>query len=690
LRDACRLDPCPESAAITGWIRAHSADLARVVGADLSRADNPVFDLSVGGGELGVSDPTDADGFTDLLFDRLRAAGAEVGIGRYGEARLCYVADRFDADSDGMPERRTIHLGIDLFQEPGSPVFAPLDGTVHGLANNDEPLDYGPTILLRHETDDGSSFYTLYGHLTEDSLRELRPGLPIRKGQRIAAIGAPPVNGGWPPHLHFQLIVDVLNEQGNFPGVATPSTRRVWKSICPDPNAILRIPVELLCSGSMGRDEILAERERHLGPSLSLSYRKPLELVRGRGARLYDPEGRAYLDAVNNVPHVGHCHPRVVEAGRRQMGVLNTNTRYLHESLARYTSRLAGLLPEPLEVCYLVCSGSEANELALRLARAHTGRRDVIVVEGGYHGNTQALIDVSSYKFDGPGGEGAPPHVHVTPLPDGYRGPYRGAGAETGRRYATHVADAADEAARRGGGVGAFLCEPLPGCAGQIVPPDAYLQECYAHVRSAGGVCIADEVQVGFGRVGSHLWAFETQGVVPDIMTLGKPIGNGHPLAAVVTTREIAESFANGMEYFNTFGGNPVSCAVGLAVLDVIRDERLQRNASRAGSLLKEGLLGLKERHPLIGDVRGLGLFLGVELVLDRETLEPAAERAAYVAERMKERGVLLGTDGLFRNVLKIKPPLVFDERDAARLLETLDDVLGESWLRGRRPTVGP
>ncbi|WP_456427817.1 aminotransferase class III-fold pyridoxal phosphate-dependent enzyme [Rhodocaloribacter sp.] len=426
-------------------------------------------------------------------------------------------------------------------------------------------------------------------------------------------------------------------------------------------------------------EEILRLRARHLGPSLSVSYRTPLKIVRGEGAYLFDESGRAYLDCVNNVCHVGHGHPRVVEAACRQMAALNTNTRYLHDHLVDYAVRLTATLPDPLRVCFFVNSGSEANDLALRLARAHTGGTDVVVLDGAYHGNLSSLIEISPYKFDGPGGAGAPPHVHKAAMPDPYRGPYRRDDPEAGAKYAAHVREAVGALQASGRRLAAFFAEPILSCGGQIVPPEGFFREAYACVRAAGGVCVADEVQVGFGRAGSHFWAFETHGAVPDVVTMGKPIGNGHPMAAVVTTPEIAASFANGMEYFNTFGGNPVSCAVGLAVLDVIEEEGLQANARRVGTYLTERLTALMARHPLVGDVRGRGLFLGVELVRDRATLEPAAEAAAEIVNRAKERGVLLSTDGPLHNVLKIKPPLVFSTNDADRLVDTLDAVLTET-----------
>ena len=428
----------------------------------------------------------------------------------------------------------------------------------------------------------------------------------------------------------------------------------------------------------MRPDEILRLRARFIGRALSVSYREPLKIVRGEGQYLYDDEGRAYLDCVNNVCHVGHCHPRVVEAVARQMATLNTNTRYLHDYLVEYARRLAQTMPGELEVCFFVCSGSEANELALRLARSATGRRDVIVVDGAYHGHTTGMIDISPYKFDGPGGEGRPAHVRVAPMPDGYRGTHRYEDPEMAARYAAGVAAAITEARADGREIAAFFCESMLGCAGQIVLPDGYLREAYRRVRKAGGVCVADEVQVGFGRVGSHFWAFETQGVVPDIVALGKPIGNGHPIGAVVTTQRVAEAAYTGMEYFNTFGGNPVSCAAALAVLDVIEEENLQARAAEVGARLKSNLASLAADHPIIGDVRGLGLFLGIELVRDKASLTPAPREAAETVERMKDRGVLLSTDGPLENVIKIKPPLVFSRDNADLLAAGLDEVLSE------------
>jgi 4-aminobutyrate aminotransferase-like enzyme len=424
--------------------------------------------------------------------------------------------------------------------------------------------------------------------------------------------------------------------------------------------------------------DLLERRRRLLGPSLSLSYREPLHIVRGEGAYLYDADGRQYLDCVNNVAHVGHAHPRVVEAGAAQMRVLNTNTRYLHENVLAYTERLLALLPDHLEVAFFTNSGSEANELALRLARAATGRADVACVDVAYHGNTQRLVEISPYKFNGPGGAGQREDVQVVPLPDSYRGAHRGDGPEVGSVYLREAQAVLAERASEGHAAGAVIAEAIPSVAGQIVPPEGWLAGLFDAGRAVGAVPIADEVQVGFGRVGVDMWAFGAQGARPDIVTMGKPIGNGHPLGAVVTTRAIAEAFANGMEYFNTFGGNPVSAAIGLAVLDVIADEGLQEHARVTGDGLLAGLRGLQERHEPIGDVRGMGLFVGFELVRERATREPDASLATELVNRAATRGVLLSTDGPDHNVIKIKPPLVFSDADADRLVETVDEVLAE------------
>ncbi len=677
-RAACDMTPCPASPAIVDWLSRSAGACGPVVDIDLER-EAVVLDASVGTLEWGtLAEIRNIEGLSKRVGYRLAAAGARVAIGRYNEARLLYAGDRFVVPGIDGPERRTVHLGIDVFAAPGTEVFAPCDGIVHSIADNEGALDYGPTVVLEHTPPQGPVFYTLYGHLGRASLKELSPGQSIPKGRPIATIGTPDENGGWPPHLHFQIIADMLDQLGEFRGVAAASRRSVWTSLCPDPNLILKIPQACFPPEPDTASSIAATRRQHLGGSLSVAYERPLHIVRGFLQHLYDADGRQYLDAVNNVPHVGHCHPRVVHAGQAQMAVLNTNTRYLHQNITRYVERLCATFPEPLRVCFFVNSGSEAGELALRLARAHTGSRATVVLDGAYHGNTQSMVAISPYKYDGPGGAGRADFVRKIPMPDTYRGPHRRTDSAAGAKYGGYVRSAVADLMSGGLKRPAFIAESLMGSSGQIELPEGFLREAYGHIREVDGVCIADEVQVGFGRVGSHFWGFQTQAVVPDIVVLGKPMGNGHPMGAVVTTPEIAASFDNGMEYFSTFGGNPVSCAIGLAVLDVLSGESLQANALETGAYFRRGLEGLAERHLLIGDVRGRGLFLGVECVADRHTLQPAGRQTAYVCNRLRDRGVLTSVDGPLHNVLKIKPPMVFTRADADRFVETLDGILGE------------
>jgi 4-aminobutyrate aminotransferase-like enzyme/Ser/Thr protein kinase RdoA (MazF antagonist) len=684
-RYASKLDPCPQSKEIVNWIKLHREEFGSILENDFAKISHIVLDHSIGSLELSdIDDLENKEAFAELIFNKMKNANAKIGIGRYNEARSYYTSELFKSESDEGLEYRTIHLGMDLFLKPNDPIYAPLDGKIHSFQNNSGNLDYGPTIVLEHELNGGKlKFFTLYGHLSLESLNEIFKGMIVKKGDLIANIGSFEHNGGWPPHLHFQIITDMLGRKGDFTGVVSENHRDIWLNISPDPNLILKIPEESFPKKSLTKDEILNLREQLIGPSLSISYKKPLKIVRGYRQYLYDESGRPYLDCVNNVCHVGHCHPAVVTALQKQAAVLNTNTRYLHDNLVRYAQRLCATLPEPLSACFFVNSGSEANELALRLARTHTKQRDFIVIDHAYHGNTSLLIDISSYKFDGPGGEGPPSYVHKVVMPDIYRGKYKAHDADAGKKYAEDVKDKIKKIHNMGKRIAAFICEPIMSCAGQIVFPKNYLKEAFRHVRGAGGVCIADEVQIGFGRVGTHFWGFQTQDVVPDIVTMGKPMGNGHPLAAVITTPEIANSFNTGMEWFNTFGGNPVSCAVGIAVLDVIDNEQLQEHALKVGNYLKNRLIKLKDKHSVIGDVRGVGLFIGVELVLDRETLEPAPKQAAYVVERMKEHGILLSRDGPKKcpSTIKIKPPLVFTEEDADFLVDTLDKVLAEDFM---------
>ena len=665
IRQACGHEPCPNGARVAEWCRRRKGSFAPVVAAAPSATTT--FDFSTTSSAWIFRDPSDPDRSARQIERKMREEGAEAGIGRYAEVRLAYQGAQYETGS----QRRTVHLGVDVFQPPGSPVFAPLDGVARSVADYDAPYDYGPTVLLEHAPEDGPSFCTLYGHLSRASIRELPVGSTVRAGEKIGVVGTSEENGGWAPHAHVQIVADRMDIEGAFPGVAAPWCQEAWMAVSPDPSDLLGLPASARAPRAPDAPELLSRRRERLAPSLRVSYRKPLCIHRGQGAFLYDRDGQPFLDTVNNVAHVGHAHPRVAEAVARRLRVLNTNTRYLYDELNRYAERLAARLPERLSVCFFVNSGSEANDLALRIARAHTGFRGVAALEQAYHGHLSSLIAISSYKFDGRGGEGRPPHAHIAPTPD----PYRNAWTAD-----DHVAALRRTLAAAPEGVAAFIAESAMGCAGQVFFPDGYLRKAFEAAREAGAVCIADEVQTGFGRMGDAFWAFERQGAEPDIVTMGKPIGNGYPLGAVATTPELAQSFDTGMEYFNTFGGSPASCAAGLAVLDAIEEEGLAERAQARGKQFLDGLTELAASREIIGDVRGCGLFLGVELVADRASKEPAGEAASRAVERMRDEGVLASVDGPYGNVLKIKPPLVIDASGVDRYVETLDRILGEDF----------
>lgn len=418
-------------------------------------------------------------------------------------------------------------------------------------------------------------------------------------------------------------------------------------------------------------EPLLERRRRLLGPAYRLFYDDPVHLVRGEGVWLHDADGRRYLDMYNNVPHVGHCHPRVVQAVSEQISRLNTHTRYLHESVLDFAERLTATLPDELGTAMFSCTGSEANELALRIARACTGGTGVIVVDNAYHGNTSALAPIST-SYDS--GDDKPIDVETVPAPDTYRGEFRG--EDAGARFAEHIERAVESLNARGVQPAAFMIDTIVSSNGVLDVPDGYLRRAAEIVRDAGGLFIADEVQAGFGRTGKSFWGFEPHGFVPDIVTMGKPIGNGHPLAATVTRTDLIERFADRTKYFNTFGGNPVSAAAGSAVLDVIDDEGLQQNALDVGAYLIERIHGLSSRHEVIGDVRGSGLFIGVDLVSDRESRTPATAEAGRAINALREHGVLTSTIGKHANILKLRPPMCLTTDDADYFLERLDGVL--------------
>jgi 4-aminobutyrate aminotransferase-like enzyme/Ser/Thr protein kinase RdoA (MazF antagonist) len=680
-RHACGLEPVPGAGRLTDWLETHRDDISPIIDVASAEAPPHVLDLGIGSVLLGAN-PEHSHGrqLAETIRCELRRVGSRVGIGRHDEARLTAAAYQSIGKDAPPAELATIHIGVDIYADAGTPVRAPLPATVHGVTHRSGSDDSDARVILRHQSGDGATFYTLYRHLLAGSTAGLTEGQRLEPGHLIGKVGSAeptrPVEGNL-AYLHFQLATDLLDEKQGLPAMVPASLREIWRALSPSPNGFLgiaadRFPLEWSLA------ETLEQRGDLLGGSLSISYRKPLKIVRGWRQYLYDDTGRPYLDVFNNVPLVGHGHPRIVDAVCGQLRLLNTNTRYLHDNILRYAQRLTQLLPRSLRVCYFVNSGSEANELAIRMARTHTSAKDVVVLENAYHGNTATVTDISPYKFNGPGGGGQKPWVHVAPIPDDYRGPYRRGEPGLAKRYAAQVTKILGDMQSRGRRLAAYIAESVPSVGGQVFFPAGYLAEVYRLVRAAGGVCIADEVQVGFGRLGSHFWGFETQNVVPDIVVLAKPIGNCFPLAAVVTTPQIAASFHNGMEFFSTYGGNPVSCAAGLAVLDVLQDEGLQANALRVGDYFMEALHDLQLRHPLIGDVRGLGLFLGIDLVTDRETRTPATRQADHIVNRLRQRGVLAGTDGPYHNVIKLRPPLIVSTEDVDLFVETLNKTLRE------------
>ncbi len=605
------------------------------------------------------------------------AAGA--AIGRYLEPRVPETAAR-DRPRGPQAEPATLQLGIELFAPAGTTVQAPLAGEVDWAGVRPGDPGNGISAGVRHAYD-GEVFWTSYRHLDPGCLKTLVPGRRVEAGEALGTVAKPAGGGDPPPHLQFQVLLGRL--RGQPPRRASATDLPVLSALSADPLDFFGLGPEARVRPEVREEHggrLLEARRRRFSDALSISYDIPIRVVRGRGARLYDDTGRDYLDMVNNVAHVGHAHPRVADAIARQAALLNTNTRYLYRQLTDYAERLAETFPAPLEVVFLTNSGSEANDLALRIARAHLGRQETLVFDGGYHGNLTSLIEVSPYKLDGRGGRPGPAWLHRLPMPDGYRGRFR---EGDGNFPASLIADA--ESRVRRAGPATLIGEAILSCGGQIVPPPGYLGALYRAVRSAGGVIMADEVQTGFGRTGPDFWAFlavqeNGERLTPDIVTLGKPAGNGHPLGAVVTSRELARSFETGMEYFNTFGGNPVSCAAGLAVLDVIREERLAEHAAAVGGQLFGGLTALASRYPILGQVRGRGLFLGFEMVRDPSSREPATEEARRLVNRLRDFGILNSTDGPDANVIKLKPPLPFSSADAAHYLEVLETVLEEQF----------
>lgn len=674
-RQSCNYTAHPSEEKFHNWAVQHTFRLTDLFPSE-EKEDIHLLDLKVSSIWMGSRHEFNDLSLFEYRINQLQKEHPKKLIaGGYCEPRPLYTSNAYDKEGNSGPESRTIHLGIDFWLPAATPVHALFDAEVFTATNDAGYKEYGGLIILKHCEED-ITFFTLHGHLSEASAKQWNVGDTLKKGDCIGYLGIPEENGIWSPHLHFQVMLSMLDYKLDFPGVTYFDQVNVWKSICPNPNLLFKND-HLNTQYNLSNERIIDFRREHLGKGLSLSYDEPLHIVRGDGPYLIDTFGRKYLDTANNVNHVGHQHPKVVAAGQKQMSLLNTNTRYLHEELVNYTTALLKKFPKELSVVHIVNSGSEANELALRMAKAATGQKDMLAIEVGYHGNTNAVMDVSSYKFAAKGGSGQPETTHILPLPYPFRGKYQG--EDCGSKYAAHAQIHIENLQKKGRGIAGFIGESLISCGGQIQPPKNYFKEVYQYVREAGGICIADEVQTGFGRMGSTFWAFEQYDVIPDIVTLGKPAGNGHPLALVVCTEAVANAFNTGMEFFNTFGGNPVSCAIGRTVLEVIEEENLQQNALKTGSFLKNELQALQKEFPIIGDVRGDGLFLGFELVDSHK--KPLPDHAAYLANSMKRLGILISTDGPDYNVIKIKPPLVFNRDHAKELIFRLKSVFNEDYM---------
>ena len=596
--------------------------------------------------------------------------------GGYLEPRILYNTNNYSRPGNNGIENRTIHLGIDFWLNKNTPIHAFIDGVVVVKTNNNSKKGYGGLVILEHKVKN-LKFYSLYGHLCNIKRLKIKIGDKIKKGSEIGVVGNYNVNGNWAPHLHFQLILSLLDFKTDFPGVCYYSEKSIWSSICPDPNKIFKS--KNLNTNNQDSNEVLINlRKKYLGKNLSLSYNKPIKFVRGKDQYLIDDNGRKYLDTVNNIAHVGHENENVVKAGQKQMAILNTNTRYLHPNLIRLSEEILKTFPKKLSTIYFVNSGSEANELAIRLMKNYTGQNDIIVFEGGYHGSTNSTIEISNYKYMGEGGKGESKHIHSIPMPDIFRGKYTG--LESSKEYVNEVAKKVGKIKSKGKSIAGMIIEPIISCGGQIELPNNFLKNTYQIIKKNKGLLISDEIQTGFGRVGEKFWGFQLHDVIPDIVTLGKPMGNGHPIGAVVCTKEIADKFNNGMEFFSSFGGNPVSCSIALSVLDELKKNKLQKNAEIIGNYIKSELKKVSKEFPIISNVRGKGLFLGFELTSNK--LNPLPDQTSYLVNRMKELGILMSSDGIDKNVIKIKPPLVFNKDNTDTLIYFLRKVLKEDPMK--------
>lgn len=675
LRSVCELPVTDGADRVLKFLDERRGNFANLMGQSL--ADSPM-------GSLSVENSTWPQNPFHMPLSEAARVGEEfddngaIWLGHYNEPRLIYAEPAFRNGPWLASDRRTVHIAVDGFAPTGTPLFAPMEATVHAVEYRDAHLDYGGVVILRHETPDGDSFFTLFGHLDPEVCGRLTIGQQLASGEEFCRLGDQTQNGGWAPHVHFQLALTTDGMEDDWPGVADPDEMPLWGAICPNPAALLNLTDEKVLYSPTDKHAVEDDRRDQFSKNLSLTYTDPIMLMRGWQHHVFDEWGRPYLDAYNNVPHVGHAHPSIQAVAADQLKRINTNTRYLHPAQTALAEKIRSKLPAKFEVCYFVNSGSEANELALRLARAHTGAKGIVTPNHGYHGNTTGAIDISAYKFDAAGGVGQSDWVELIEVADDYRGSFTRDDPNRAKKFADLADVAIERLVNSKHGLSGFIAETFPSVGGQIIPPPGYLAEVYGKIRTAGGVCIADEVQTGLGRLGEFYFGFEHQEATPDIVVLGKPIGNGHPIGIVITTRAIADSFAKGPEFFSTFGGSTLSCRIAKEVLDIVDDEALQDNAIQQGARLIANLISLQETHECIGDVRGMGLFIGVDLVKDQTTKEQATDIASYVKNRMRDHRILIGSEGPFDNILKIRPPLTIKSDDIDMITQTLDKILIE------------
>ncbi len=634
------------------WRAAHG-ELARAVampGPALPRPPEPASQLiAIPHDTPSVDQSVTADTFEPEAWNLADGVRRQLvdgwGVGRYDEGRLGTVGDG------------GVSTGIEVFAPAGTPVFAPVGGRI-SCADDVLCLDLDDTWRL---------------HLSGVQISDpLTPA--VAAGDVLGTVAAA---SDAAPALTVQLVAD----PDHRPPVVAPAERG-WRHTTADPQlwwATEAIP-GVDPDSSDDAAALLARRDAVVAPAQEFYYDNPPRIERGRRHHMFDTNGRRYVDMVNNVTILGHSHPAIERAVSRQLRLINTNSRFHYASMVEFSERLAALLPDPLDTVFLVSTGSEANEVALRLMRAATGSREILAVRSAYHGWTTGTDEVTTAINDNPqAADTRPPWVHVVESPNPYRGPHRG--ADAGARYAADVDRALAEIAEAGGQVSGFIAEPVYGNAGGVLLPDGYLSAAYASVRAAGGICVADEVQVGYGRLGDFFWGFEQQDVVPDIVTMAKCTANGIPVGAVVTTREIAETLRQREgSFFSSMGGSPVGCAAALATLDVLEAEGLQANAAAVGQHIADRVTALADDFPIIGTVHGLGLYRGVELVRDRQTLEPATEEALAIGERMRELGIIVQPTSDYMNVLKIKPPLCLDLEAADAFVDALEVTLRRGW----------